>query len=78
MSSAERLRCALLRARSAALRAAAAQADLEARLIEAGSAMRRFVDALQSSVDAEVAGHPDLAELNIQLDSFYPTNGATP
>ncbi|MFD4738700.1 hypothetical protein ACFWNQ_15205 [Streptomyces virginiae] len=34
-------------------------------------AMQRMANAMQDAYNAEVAGHPDLVELNVQLDGFY-------
>ncbi|OZE13365.1 hypothetical protein CH249_01890 [Rhodococcus sp. 05-2255-3B1] len=61
------------------LRAMAMQAEMEAAklrfaaaAVRASAAMRAFAEAYQDGFDAEVAQHPDLAELNVQMDSFYP------
>ena len=63
----------------ARLRAMAMQAEMEAAklrfaaaAVRAGAAMRAFAEAYQDGFDTEVAQHPDLAELNVQMDSFYP------
>lgn len=47
--------------------------SIESIAIRAGAAMRAFAEAYQCGFNTEVAEHPDLAELNIQMDSFYLT-----
>lgn len=37
----------------------------------ASSALRAFGVAFQTSNDQELAQHPDMAELNVQMDGFY-------
>lgn len=49
------------RARRRAGRAAAAAAE----------AFTRLGSTLQGAYDDEVAGHPDLAELNVRMDALY-------
>ncbi|GAA0423745.1 hypothetical protein [Streptomyces luteireticuli] len=36
-----------------------------------GGAMHRFTEALAAADAAEIAEHPDLAELNVQLNNYY-------
>ena len=38
---------------------------------EASVAMQGFADAWQAGIDSDIAHHPDLAELNVQMDGFY-------
>lgn len=33
--------------------------------------MRQFVEAMQYANDRELSSHPDLAELNVQMDGYY-------
>ncbi|MBW4813158.1 hypothetical protein [Rhodococcus qingshengii] len=44
---------------------------LSAAMTDTAASMRRFAEAFQDGIDHELATHPDLAELNIQMDSFY-------
>ena len=64
--------------RAAMHQAEAIKHRLAASIHEAGVAMARLAKALhdtnahiEASVAEEVATHPDLAELNVQLDGFY-------
>ena len=36
-----------------------------------GASMTRFIAALRASEARDIAEHPDLAELNLQLDGYY-------
>lgn len=65
------LRAALHRIAAVRLRVAAAEHDLAAKSVMATRSMRRFAAATNQSVAQEVAHHPDLAELNVQLDGYY-------
>jgi hypothetical protein len=51
--------------------AKAAHLRLEATMVEAAASMKAFADGMQECVDHDLATHPDLAELNVQMDSFY-------
>ncbi|MFI6986050.1 hypothetical protein ACIBSV_46860 [Embleya sp. NPDC050154] len=64
-------RAALFRILAARARVAAAQFELAAEVASATASMRECATAIQRSYDAEVAAHPDLAELDVQLDSYY-------
>jgi len=61
----------MYRFRASTLRALAARDEMFAKVIEAGTAARKFAEAWVDSEAREVAEHPDLAELNVQLDGFY-------
>ncbi len=61
----------MYRIRANAHRFAAARDDLNAAAIEAAASMQRFVEAYAAAEVREVAEHPDLAELNVQLDGYY-------
>lgn len=65
------LRAAMHRVLAGRLRLVAAEQDLAATAVLATRSMRRFAEAMNSSVRQEVAAHPDLAELNVQMDGFY-------
>lgn len=45
--------------------------NLRLAVIRATAALRGLADWLQEGVDRELATRPDMAELNIQLDSYY-------
>jgi len=49
----------------------AAELDMAAEAALATRSMRRFVELLTESEARELAEHPDLAELNVQLEGFY-------
>jgi len=49
----------------------AARERLTTAVAGAAVALRRFGDAWQSSINAELAGHPDMAELNVRMDALY-------
>jgi hypothetical protein len=49
----------------------AAELDMAAEAALASRSMRKFVDAWNAAVAQDIAQHPDLAELNVQLDGFY-------
>ena len=61
----------LYRIRANAHKLAAARDELNASAIEAAAALRRFAGAFAAAEAREVAEHPDLAELNLQLDGYY-------
>ncbi|WP_157872131.1 hypothetical protein [Streptomyces silaceus] len=57
------------------------RADELERTAEAGLAarsMRRLTAALTASEVRQIAEHPDLAELNVQLDGFYGPDADRP
>ncbi|MFI5880840.1 hypothetical protein [Streptomyces sp. NPDC051554] len=49
----------------------AAELDMAAAAALATRSMRKFAEAWDAGIAQDVAQHPDLAELNIQLDGFY-------
>lgn len=53
----------------------AAELDMAAEAALAARSMQRFTEAWDAGIAQDVAQHPDLAELNVQLDGFY---GAVP
>jgi hypothetical protein len=61
----------VFRLRAQAHRRAAAMDELNATALAATRPMRHFVEAFRAAEAREVAEHPDLAELNVQLDSYY-------
>lgn len=64
-------RAFLLRVQAMQHRMTAAQLELGATMAEAGESIRKWGAAMQAMYDAEVAEHPDLAELNVQMDGWY-------
>jgi len=52
-------------------RGRAAELDMAAEAALATRSMRCFADAWNAGIAQDVAQHPDLAELNVQLDGFY-------
>lgn len=64
-------KAAAYRARASWHRTLAARDDLLATVTETAIEMRKFCAAMQAGFDAEAAAHPDLAELNVQLDGYY-------
>lgn len=67
----DELTAPLYRILAARARIAAAQFELAAEVAAATASMRAFATAIQRGYDADIANHPDLAELNVQLDSYY-------
>jgi len=70
------LRARLHRIAAGRLRVAAAEQDMAAAAVMATKSMKEFADTWNAGVARDVAEHPDLAELNAQLDGFY--EGPTP
>lgn len=64
-----------LRILAASHRKRAAELDAAAAAVLAGRSMRKFADLLTDAEAREVAEHPDLAELNVQLDGYYGDRG---
>ncbi|MYW49604.1 hypothetical protein [Streptomyces sp. SID161] len=60
-----------LRIMAALHRKKAAELEVAAEAALATRSMRRFADAWNAGVARDMAEHPDLAELNVQLDGFY-------
>lgn len=52
-------------------RAHAATYDTAAAAIRATAATERFTEAFRRSEARDIAAHPDLAELNVQMNGFY-------
>jgi TolB-like protein len=69
MTGSERAR--LLRCLAGYIEIQAARIRLHATMVETAEKMQRFADVWQAGIDRDVAEHPDLAELNVQLDSYY-------
>ncbi len=59
------------RVKAAAHRAAAAREDSFAAMAKTARAMHNFAAGMQAAANREVAEHPDLAALNVQLDGYY-------
>ncbi|WP_405536843.1 hypothetical protein [Streptomyces antimycoticus] len=70
------LRARLHRIAAARLRVAATQQDMAASAVMATKAFKQFAETFNAGVARDVAEHPDLAELNVQMDGFY--EGPTP
>lgn len=49
----------------------AAELDMAAQAALAARSMRRLAEAWDAGIAQDFAAHPDLAELNVQLDGFY-------
>jgi hypothetical protein len=45
--------------------------DLGSAAANAAAALNEFAETIRDSEQRDVAGHPDLAELNAQLDGYY-------
>jgi len=61
----------LLRLLAARAEVAAAQLRMQANVVELAGATRRFAACWAESEAREFASHPDLVELNVQLDGYY-------
>lgn len=72
------LRASLHRIMAGRLRLEAAKHDVAAKAALATRSMHQFVDAWNAGVARDVAEHPDLAELNVQMDGFYGTGPVRP
>lgn len=55
----------------------AAELDMAAQAVLATRSIHRFTAAWDAAIAQDFAGHPDLTELNVQLDGFYG-DGAGP
>jgi len=64
-------RAALLRFTASLHDRTAAELRLAASAVIASESMTRLAEVMQSASDAELATHPDMAELNVRLDGFY-------
>ena len=67
-------RAAAHRVRAEALRYRAAAEDANAAAVTAAESFRRLAATAAAGDAADVAAHPDLAELNVQLDGYYDTD----
>lgn len=65
------LRARQLRILAGLHRKRAAELDMMAEAGLAARSMRQLVDVLTEAEVREIAEHPDLAELNVQLDGYY-------
>ncbi|NUR03212.1 MAG: hypothetical protein HOY79_43880 [Streptomyces sp.] len=65
------LRARQLRILAGLHRKRAAELDMAAEAALATRSMRRWAEVLTESEMREIAEHPDLAELNVQLEGFY-------
>ncbi len=65
------LRARQLRILAGLHRKRAAELDMTAEATLASRSMHRLVDLLTEAEVRDLAGHPDLAELNVQLEGFY-------
>ncbi|WP_377271912.1 hypothetical protein [Peterkaempfera sp. SMS 1(5)a] len=65
------LRARVLRLMAARIRQFAAELDMCAAAARATGGMRRFAAAMAAGEARDVAQHPDLAELNVQMDGYY-------
>ncbi|MGV9779736.1 hypothetical protein [Streptosporangium sp. NPDC003464] len=66
-----RVRARLLRIQAAAHRAAADHFDVAAAAIAASAALQDLLQAASEGDAADVAAHPDLAYLDVQMNGFY-------
>lgn len=69
--SPEEFRERMLQLMANRLRVAAGQLDMAAAVVKLGASVRAFNEAFAASEALEIAGHPDLAELNVQMDGYY-------
>lgn len=65
------LRARLHRIAAGRLRVAAAEQGMAAAAVMATKSMKQFAGTWNAGVARDVAEHPDLAELNVQLDGYY-------
>ncbi|ELP67707.1 hypothetical protein STRTUCAR8_08579 [Streptomyces turgidiscabies Car8] len=72
------LRARQLRILAGLHRKRAAELDTAAEAALATRSMRRFAELLTESEMRELAEHPDLAELNVQLEGFYGAGPVRP
>ncbi|WP_145503109.1 hypothetical protein [Streptomyces sp. CFMR 7] len=56
---------------AAQYRAAAAEQEMLAVMVTTAASLRALGRLMAEAETREVASHPDLAELNLQLDGFY-------
>lgn len=72
------IRARMLRLLAAGHRKKAAELEMAASAVLAGRSIRKFTEAWNAGIAQDVANHPDLAELNVQLDGFYDGPDAGP
>lgn len=65
------IRAALLRHMAHRHRAYAAYLDTLAACVKATASAQALTEAFRRSEALEMAEHPDLAELNVQMDGYY-------
>lgn len=65
------IRATILKHMADRYRAYAAVFDTAAACAKATASAQRLTEAFQRSEAREMAEHPDLAELNVQLNGFY-------
>jgi hypothetical protein len=67
----DRIRAGIHRVAAQLHRRQADRHDMAAAVIPAGSALRRLAALVATGDAMDVATHPDLAELDLQLDGYY-------
>ncbi|QEU94622.1 hypothetical protein [Streptomyces kanamyceticus] len=72
------LRARQLRILAGLHRKRAAELEMTAEAGLAARSMRKLTEALTAAEVRDIAEHPDLAELNAQLDGFYGDDSAPP
>lgn len=72
------IRARMLRLLAAGHRKKAAELDMAASAVLATRSIRKFTDAWNAGIAQDIAQHPDLAELNVQLDGFYDDGPVRP
>lgn len=72
------LRARQLRILAGLHRKRAAELDMAAAAGLAARSFRRFAELLTEAEVRDIAEHPDLAELNVQLDGYYGDGSARP
>ena len=65
------LRARMHRIMAARYRAAAAEQEMFAVMATTSASIRELGRLMVEAEAREIAGHPDLAELNVQLDGYY-------
>lgn len=65
------IKAAILRHMADRHRAIAAAFDTAAAYVKATASAQAFTEAFRRSEAREIAEHPDLAELNVQMDGYY-------
>lgn len=65
------IKAAILRHMAHRYRAYAAVYDTAAACVKAAASAQALTEAFRRSEAREIATHPDLAELNVQMDGYY-------